>query len=93
MEFLFRIACDLSPALIGVGYIVGINVGILVFLGGIISWIIAIPIYTTFSHHTGNIEQVAWDIWNTKIRFLGVGAMLIGGFWSIIKLINPIIKG
>ena len=100
LEYIFRIkssifgiACDLSPALIGVGYIVGINVGILVFLGGIISWVIAIPIYTSFLENTGNIENIAWTIWNTKIRFLGVGAMLVGGFWSIIKLIKPIIKG
>ena len=100
LEYIFRIkssifgiACDLSPALIGVGYIVGINVGVLVFLGGIISWVIAIPIYTSFLDYTGNIEDIAWNIWNTKIRFLGVGAMLIGGFWSIIKLINPIIDG
>ncbi len=100
LEYIFRIkssifgiACDLSPALIGVGYIVGINVGILVFSGGIISWVVAIPIYTSFLDYTGNIEDTAWNIWNTKIRFLGVGAMLIGGFWSIIKLIKPIIQG
>jgi len=90
---IFGIACDLSPALIGVGYIVGINVGFLVLLGGIISWIIAIPFYTSSLEHTGNIEQIAWNIWNTKIRFLGVGAMLVGGFWSIIKIIGPIISG
>ena len=38
----------------------------------------------------GNIVDASWQIWNTKIRFLGVGAMLIGGFWSIIILIKPI---
>src|SRR5262245_44573576 len=41
-------ATNLSPALIGVGYIVGLNVGIVVVAGGIISWNIAIPIYSTF---------------------------------------------
>ena len=90
---IFGIGCDLSPALIGVGYIVGINVGILVLTGGLISWIIAIPIYTSIETIEGNISDIAWNIWNSKIRFLGVGAMLIGGLWSIIKLIKPILKG
>ena len=90
---IFGIACDLSPALIGVGYIVGINIGCLVLLGGLISWVIAIPIYTSSqSFLDSNINEFAWNIWNTKIRFLGVGAMLIGGLWSIFKLIKPIIN-
>ena len=100
IEYIFRvrtsiigIGCDLSPALIGVGYIIGLNIGILVLMGGIISWIIAIPIYTSINHIDGNANDIAWNIWNTKIRFLGVGAMIIGGLWSIIKLIKPIING
>jgi putative OPT family oligopeptide transporter len=32
-------------------------------------------------------------IWNAKIRYLGVGAMIIGGLFSIIKLFKPIING
>ena len=90
---IFGFACDLSPALLGVGYIIGLNVGILILSGGIVSWLIAIPLYTAFNDIQGNVNYIAWDIWNTKIRFLGVGAMLIGGFWSILKLFKPIIEG
>ena len=36
---------NLSPALLGVGYIVGLNIGALAVIGGMISWNIAIPIY------------------------------------------------
>ena len=90
---IFGFACDLSPALLGVGYIIGLNVGILILSGGIVSWLIAIPLYTAFNDMQGNVNYIAWDIWNTKIRFLGVGAMLIGGFWSILKLFKPIIEG
>ena len=39
---------NLSPALLGVGYIVGLNIGVLVLLGGMLSWNIAIPIYSAF---------------------------------------------
>ena len=90
---IYGIACDLSPALLGVGYIIGINVGILILTGGVISWLIAIPIYTYINNIEGDVNRIAWEIWNSKIRFLGVGSMLIGGFWSILKLFKPIING
>jgi putative OPT family oligopeptide transporter len=85
---------DLSPALVAVGYIVGRNISILVFAGGLISWLFAIPIY---SFITGNYEvvnmEVALDIWSSKIRYLGVGAMVVGGIWSIINLFKPLVAG
>ena len=41
----------------------------------------------------GNALDSAWDIWNSKIRYLGVGAMVVGGVWSLIKLFKPLIEG
>ena len=43
---IFGLGTDISPALISVGYIVGRNIGILVVAGGLISWAVAIPIYS-----------------------------------------------
>ena len=90
---IFGIGIDLSPALISVGYIVGRNIGILVFSGGLISWFIAIPIYSAINGYNGEPMNEAWNIWNTQIRYLGVGAMVTGGIWSLIKLIKPLISG
>lgn len=90
---IFGIGNDLSPALISVGYIVGRNIGILVVGGGLISWGIAIPIYSAIYGFEGDAMEAAWEIWNTKIRFLGVGAMVVGGVWSLIKLFKPLISG
>ncbi len=84
---------DMSVALLGVGYIVGFNISILVFLGGFIGWIIGIPIYSFFNPHSGNILDIAYDIWSTNIRFFGVGAMVVGGIWSIIGIREGIKKG
>jgi putative OPT family oligopeptide transporter len=86
---------DLSVALVSVGYIVGLNIGFLVFLGGVIAWFIAIPIYVA---STGNPDglgalDLAWTIWSTKIRYMGVGAMVVGGLFSLLKLRSPISKG
>ena len=84
---------DLSPALISVGYIVGRNIGILVFSGGVISWFVAIPIYTAIYGYEGNALDAANTIWDTEIRYMGVGAMVVGGIWSLIKLFKPLLLG
>jgi putative OPT family oligopeptide transporter len=94
---------NLSPALLGVGYIVGLNIGIVVVAGGILSWNIAIPIYSAF-FLDGNpelaarlvrvgAEDAAGAIWSSQIRYLGVGAMLIGGIWTLISLRNSLMSG
>ena len=90
---IFGIGTDLSPALISVGYIVGRNIGILVVAGGLISWAVAIPIYTAIYGFEGEPMPAAWDIWNSQIRYLGVGAMVVGGIWSLIKLFKPLVTG
>ena len=90
---IFGLGSNLSPALISVGYIVGRNIGILVVAGGLISWGIAIPIYTALYGFEGEPMDAAWNIWNSKIRYMGVGAMVIGGIWSLIKLFKPLVAG
>ena len=90
---IFGIGCDLSPALLSVGYIVGRNIAILVFAGGALSWLVAIPIYSAMNGWEGDVHEAAWTIWNTKIRYLGVGAMVVGGIWSLIILAKPLFNG
>ncbi|SVD79336.1 uncharacterized protein METZ01_LOCUS432190, partial [marine metagenome] len=65
---IFGLGTNLSPALISVGYIVGRNIGILVVAGGLISWGIAIPIYSAIYGFEGDPLESAWNIWNSKIR-------------------------
>ena len=81
---------NLSPALIGVGYIVGIRIAGLVFAGGVISWWIAIPWYISangLSLEDGvSAAEMGGNIWSTQIRYLGVGAMVVGGLWALINL-------
>jgi len=94
---------NLSPALLGVGYIVGLNIGIVVVAGGLLSWNIAIPIYSTFFADTDpalaarligmGAEDAAGLIWSKQIRYLGVGAMLVGGIWTLISLRSSLLSG
>ncbi len=93
----------LSPALLGVGYIVGLNVGIVVLSGAILSWHIAIPLYhalflgsdpqLTTGSAGAPAADAAFAIWSSKIRFLGVGAMLVGGVWTLFSLRKSLLAG
>jgi putative OPT family oligopeptide transporter len=94
----FGIGTDLSVALLGVGYIVGLNIAILVFAGGLISWLFGIPIYSAITDPAllpqgETAFEVADEIWSSQIRYLGVGAMATGGMWALISLIGPIRHG
>ncbi|KRG68051.1 OPT family oligopeptide transporter [Pseudoxanthomonas dokdonensis] len=97
------IGTNLSPALLGVGYIVGLNVGIVVLSGAVLSWHIAIPLYHAFflgsdpalaqSIATAPAADAAFAIWGAKIRYLGVGTMLVGGVWTLFSLRNSLVSG
>ncbi len=88
------IGADVSVALVGVGYIVGLNISSLVFIGGALAWLVAIPIFVLVN---GFPEQPAldgvWYLWSTQIRYMGVGAMVVGGLWSIVKVSRSIARG
>ena len=85
-----------SPALLAVGYIVGLNVAVLIAAGGIFSWWIAIPLYNVFfcAHDPAlltrlvglNAEDAAFAIWRAQVRYIGVGCMLTGGLWALWSL-------
>ena len=90
---IFSVGTYLSPSLISVGYIVGRDVGILVVSGGLFSWLVAIPLYSAFYGFEGDALTAAGKIWNSQIRYLGIGAMVIGGLWSLIDLFRPMIDG
>jgi len=98
------VGMNLSPALVSVGYIVGLNIAVLIFLGGAISWYAAIPIYSTWlldSDPTLAAQfaagmapgDLAFSIWTSQIRYLGVGAMLVGGVWALISMRSSLVSG
>lgn len=98
---IFGMGTELSVALLGVGYIVGLNIAVLVFAGGLISWLFGIPIYTAvadpqvLSGVVGNASgyDAALEVWSQKIRYMGVGAMVVGGVWALFSLARPLVDG
>jgi putative OPT family oligopeptide transporter len=102
-NWLVYFGTNLSPALLGVGYIVGLNIGALALIGGMISWNIAIPIYAAHFLQDNaalaqqlagaDAETMAGAIWSAQVRYLGVGAMLVGGVWALISLRSSLASG
>lgn len=93
----FGFGSELGVALLGVGYIVGLNIAVLVFAGGAFAWFLGIPLYMAFADPAQVQSLVAgatgYDaaemIWDERIRYLGVGAMAVGGVWALLSVIRP----
>ena len=94
---------NLSPALLGVGYILGLKIAGLVFLGGVIGWILLIPIIgfiTDWSvdpqglyYGGGGAVDIIMETWFENTLYVGVGAIVTGGIWTLIKMRKAIGKG
>ena len=102
-KYLGYMGTNLSPALLGVGYIIGLNIGIVVLLGSVLSYNIAIPLYHALAPALDpalaaqlsglSAADAASLIRAEKIRFLGVGAMLVGGVWTLFSLRGSLLSG
>lgn len=111
----FYVGSNLSPALIGVGFIVGLNVALVIFAGAVVNRWIAIPLFgelgdassivTDSRNEAGQVMTVAQmldgasaqdsaDIIHKYVtRYLGVGGMLVGGFYALFKLRSSLLSG
>lgn len=86
---------DATPALMGVGYIIGPRIAGLMFAGGAIGWWVIIPLISMFGGG-GNVvvfpsttpimQMGAEDIWSDYIRYIGAGAVAIGGLLGLFKI-------
>lgn len=109
-KYLFLGNVNISPALIGVGYIVGLNIAMLVFMGGVIGTLIGVPLnwalnYEAIMSAAAIDPATAWsdldaNQWGAlagqswqDCRRIGVGAMIVGGLWSLISLARPLVDG
>jgi putative OPT family oligopeptide transporter len=79
---------------LSVGFITGIGVSMQVFAGGVIAWCVGLPLLALPDALAGGAAlDAAWGLWSQKIRYLGVGAMVVGGLWSIFSIRAGIFQG
>ena len=83
---IFFFGGDISPALLAVGFIVRLNVAVLIFIGGFLGWLVGIPLLGHGLEHAADPIEGAWTLWSTNIRYVGVGAMVVGGISSIFRV-------
>ena len=89
---IFYFGGEISVALLGVGLIVRLNVALLVFIGGALSWLIALPLVGADPELLSNPVESAYQIWSQQVRYMGVGAMVVGGIAAIIQVRHGLVQ-
>lgn len=85
---------ELSLALLSVGYIVGLRIASFIFLGGVLGFLVLVPMYgMMFGWPAGDMTAGFMTIWNDQIRYVGVGAMVVGGIYTLWSMRNTIASG
>jgi len=86
---------DLSIALLSVGFIVGIRIASFIFLGGVIGFGILVPMYGLIYGwpNSTNLVDGFYLLWSTQIRYVGVGAMVVGGVYTLWSMRKTIFTG
>ncbi len=93
-----EVSTQIYPALLGVGYLCGAKIASYMFAGGIIGWLVLIPMINTFGASLTlypaekpiaqlYAEGGASAIWSAYIRYIGAGAVACGGILSLLKSI------
>ncbi|MGN0382759.1 MAG: OPT family oligopeptide transporter, partial [Eubacterium sp.] len=83
---------DVLPALVGVGFICGTKIASYMLAGGILSWLVLMPVISFFGNtmimYPGTIpvnQMDSWTLWSNYIRYIGAGAVAAAGVISLIK--------
>jgi len=88
------VGLDISPALLGVGYIVGPKVAALLFGGAMLGWMVLMPVLVAMVPEAGTLwnTEGAKAVWSGYVRYVGAGAIAVGGFVSIVRSL-PVLAG
>lgn len=84
----------LSLALVGVGHLVGLAVGIAMLAGIVISFGVLLPQLTAGGPSAGTeLADFVGTVFRQKIRFVGAGTIGVAAIWTLLRVIGPIVKG
>jgi len=89
------LSANLSMALIGVGHLVGMAVGIAMFVGLVISWGFLVPHWTALTPAAAGMSIEDWvgNVFVHKVRFIGAGTIGIAAIWTLLRILGPILAG
>src|SRR5271169_1908743 len=93
-------APDISPAYLGVGYIIGPKLAALNFSGGVVAWGLLVPLLAYFlgpdlikANPGANWEQVTDAIWKSVVKQIAVGGMLVGSCYTLFRMRKSLASG
>jgi len=85
---------SLSFALLAIGHLCGLSVGIAMLIGASIGWGWLVPHYSALSGDlTTEAAKLAATTWSHKVRFIGAGAIGVSAIWTLLKLVKPVVSG
>jgi putative OPT family oligopeptide transporter len=85
---------SLSFALLAIGHLVGLWVGIAMLIGALIGWGWGVPHYSAITGDlTTAAAQLAQSTWSLKVRFIGAGTIGVAAIWTLLKLVKPVAQG
>ena len=96
------VSLEVSPALLGVGYIIGPRVASITFAGGVMAYMLLIPLIKFFGERIGGVlepgaipiaEMSAGQIRSAYVLYIGAGAVAAGGLISLIRALPTIMHG
>jgi putative OPT family oligopeptide transporter len=83
----------ISPAYLGVGYIIGPRLAALNFAGGVVAWGLLVPLIIYFLGPTwqatlapGAEGNLAGAVWYNIVRPIAVGGMMVGAGWTLFRM-------
>ncbi len=89
-----------SPALIGVGFIVGPGIAANLFAGAVIGWLFLVPLSLFLNPEltSGIGDSASWidwseEVWRKQVRPLAVGTMIVAAFYTLLKLRTSLVDG
>ena len=88
------ISTSLSLALIGVGHLVGMTVGVAMLIGMLTSYGVLLPLYASGQlEGAKDLTAALSTVFKTDVRFIGAGVMAVAAIWTLIKIMGPIVRG
>ena len=84
---------SLSMALIGVGHLVGLSVGVAMLLGMLIAWGGLVPVLTAMHGVGADVAGIVNTTFRSEVRFIGAGVIGVAALWSLLRILGPIGKG
>ncbi len=95
---------DISPEYMGVGYVIGPRIAGVMFAGGVLSWLVLVPLLSILGQYIPEpfppipasglklSEMTAGQIWSAYIRYIGAGAVLASGIITLARTLPTIVS-